>query len=86
MIKLGAALVVAIVSFVMWQVRQSQARARLREIDEGKRCVACDGTNLMRANDHARCLRCGHTVSLASLRAAVVSSGEIANVTRPPDA
>lgn len=40
----------------------------------------------MRANDFARCLRCGHTVSLATLRAAVVSSRDIADVTKPPSA
>lgn len=85
MVKLSGALLVAIISFIVWQVRQSKARTRLREIDEGKRCVSCDGTNLARANEHARCLRCGHTVSLASLRAAVVTSSDIANVTKPPN-
>jgi hypothetical protein len=84
-IKISGALIAAIVAYVVWQVRQQKARTRLREIDEGKRCVACDGTSLTLEGDVAHCLRCGHKVSLETMRAAVVSDGEIADVTKPPE-
>jgi hypothetical protein len=57
----------------------------MREIDEGKRCIACDGTSLDTQNNVARCLRCGHSVSLAGLQAAVVSDAELKDITRPED-
>lgn len=79
------ALFVAAVSYFVWQKRQSEARTRLREIDEGKRCVACDGTDLEQSGGVARCQRCGHKVSLALLQGAAVSASEIASVTRPPE-
>jgi hypothetical protein len=81
---IGGAIGAAIV-WIYWQVRQRKAAARLAELDEGRRCVSCDGTDLAREGDVARCLRCGQTVSLASLRAAVVNASEIAAVTKPPE-
>ena len=81
---IGGAIGAAIV-WIYWQLRQKKAVARLAELDEGKRCVSCDGTDLMHVGDFARCRRCGHAVSLASLRAAVVSTSEIAAVTKPPE-
>lgn len=57
----------------------------MREIDEGKRCVACDGTHVEAYRGVARCLRCGHTVSLAGFRNAEVSDRDLDNVTRPDD-
>jgi hypothetical protein len=84
-IKAILALIVAAISYVVWMRRQAQARVRLREIDEGRRCIACDGTDLQQIGGVARCLRCGHQVSLAVLQAASVSASEIANVTKPPE-
>jgi hypothetical protein len=85
MVKISGALIAALIAYVVWQVRQTRARNRLREIDEGRRCIACDGTSLAQEGGVARCLRCGHKVSLAVLQAAVVSADEIADVTKPPE-
>lgn len=85
MLKLSFFLVSSLISFIVWQMRQAKGKARLAEIDEGRRCIACDRTNLERAAGMARCLSCGHTVSLASLQSVVVSASEIASVTRPDD-
>jgi hypothetical protein len=85
LVKLFGFAIAAIIWYVTWQVRQGRARARLREIDEGRRCIACDGTALDHAGGVVRCQRCGHTASLAALQATVVSESEIANVTRPPE-
>jgi hypothetical protein len=79
------ALIAAVISYVVWQRRQAQAAVRLREIDEGKRCIACNGTELHQSGGVAMCARCGHKVSLAVLQAASVSTSEIANVTKPPE-
>jgi hypothetical protein len=76
-------MLVVIAVLVGWQVRKIRARRRLREIDEGQRCLACDGTIMQRAGDHVRCQRCGHVASLASLRASVVRDDEISNITAP---
>ena len=84
-IKIAAFAIAAVLSFVVWQLRQARARTRLRELDEGKRCVACDGTALEpKAAGIVRCLRCGYEASLVKLQAAVVSAEEIADVTKPP--
>ena len=79
------ALIAAAISYVVWQKRQAQARTRLREFDEGKRCIACNGTELEQRGEWARCLLCGHTVSLAALKAATVTASEIADVSKPPE-
>ncbi len=79
------ALIGAVASYIVWQKRQIQGRTRLREIDEGRRCIACDGTDLARENGMAQCRRCGHKVSLAVLQASVVSAKDLADVTKPPE-
>jgi hypothetical protein len=79
------ALVVALMSYIVWQKKQAEARVRLRELDEGRRCIACDGTQMETSGGAARCLRCGHQVSLEALQAAKISESEIAAVTRPPE-
>ncbi len=79
------ALVVAVASYILWHKRQAQARVRLRQLDEGERCIACDGTAMEQQDGLARCQRCGHKVSLAVLQAATVSASEIASVTKPPE-
>jgi hypothetical protein len=68
---------------IAWQVRKVRARRRLREIDAGLRCIACDGVQVDRIEGHVRCNRCGHTASLASLGAAVIRDDEISNITSP---
>jgi hypothetical protein len=83
--KLFGGTVAAIILYIAWQRRQSVAKNRLREIDEGRRCIACDRTELEVANGRARCLACGHAVLLSVLQAAVVSDQEIADVTKPDD-
>jgi hypothetical protein len=83
--KLTGGLIGALILYVVWQRRQSVGKNRLREIDEGRRCIACDRTDLEIASGHARCRSCGHVVLLANLQAAVVSDKEIADVTKPDD-
>lgn len=83
--KLTFILVASVASYVLWYMRKAKARTRLREIDEGKRCVSCDGTDLQVFSGNASCRRCGHVVSLASFSAAVVSESELSNITRPDD-
>ena len=85
MVKLTLALIASVAWFGLWYVRKTRGRQRMQEIDEGRRCVACDGTSLDAQRGIARCLRCGHTVSLASFRNAQVSDKELANVTKPDD-
>jgi hypothetical protein len=79
------ALVIGVVSYFVWQKKQAEAQVRLRQIDEGERCIACDGTQMTREGAVARCLRCGHKVSLEALQAAKVSASEIADVTKPEE-
>jgi ABC-type uncharacterized transport system permease subunit len=79
------ALVAAVAWFGLWYARKTRGRERMREIDEGRRCVSCNGTNVDAHRGIARCLRCGHTVSLAGFRNAQVSDRELADVTKPDD-
>lgn len=85
MIKLAFALIATVTWFGVWYMRKSKGRQRMREIDEGKRCVACDGTNLQSHRGMARCLKCGHTVSLAAFKSAMVNEDELDNITKPDD-
>jgi hypothetical protein len=80
---LGVALA-TVIMFLVWQRRQVVARGRLREIDEGRRCIACDRTSMQLEGDRARCLSCGYTAHLSKLQATVISAREIADVTKPP--
>jgi ribosomal protein L37AE/L43A len=83
--KLVAGLFAAAVFYGTWYARQASAKRRLREIDAGTRCIACDRTDLTRTDGFARCNACGHKVALASLQAVVLSSAEIAQMTKPDD-
>jgi hypothetical protein len=83
--KLTGGLLGALILYLAWQRRQSVAKRRLRELDEGRRCIACDRTDLEVADGRARCLACGHAVILANLQATVISAQEIAAVTKPDD-
>jgi hypothetical protein len=76
-------LVIAISSFVIWQFRQRRGRRHLAEIEQGDRCVSCNGTSLAVEENKARCLNCGHEVSLEWLRGSSVDAKDIAALTRP---
>lgn len=81
--KVLIAVTVAITSYIVMYVRRHKARARLAAIDEGKLCIACHGAEMQSLGASVRCLRCGHVVSLASLRGAALSDGEIDAMNKP---
>lgn len=81
--KLLVFFVVTVVTTATWYVRKTRARERLREIDEGRRCIACNRTDLDAYAGNVRCRSCGHVASLNALRAAHVGDADIANVTKP---
>jgi hypothetical protein len=81
--KLLFGITVAVVSYVALYVRRHKARARLAAIDAGELCIACHGTELQPIGGSVRCMRCGHTVSLAVLRGASISDREIDAVNKP---
>jgi hypothetical protein len=81
--KLLFFLLASAVSYAVWQARRASARRRLKDIDDGRMCIACGGTSLEHEAGTARCTRCGHVVLLAALRAARVDEHEIKNITRP---
>lgn len=85
MSKLLAILIGSAITYSVWFVRRRGARTRLRELDEGKRCVSCHGTQLAVTEDVAACLQCGHRASLAALRRAALTDADIAKATRPND-
>jgi len=66
-------------------LRQRASKKRLRELDEGRRCIACDRTQMSVHEGRARCLTCGHTVSLAELRNVRVTTAEMAHINQPVD-
>jgi hypothetical protein len=76
---------IAVVSAVVVHMRKAEAKKRLAELDDGKRCVACNGTEMEVFRGNARCRRCGHTASLAGLRSAQITDAEIAKITAPDD-
>lgn len=78
-IKLSGALVV----FGLWQWRKYDARKRLREMDEGKRCVSCEKTETEVRDGVVRCLLCGHSERLADVQAVQLTAGEIDSMTKP---
>jgi hypothetical protein len=57
------------IAALVWEALRRQARRRLHDVETGARCVACDGTDLERAGEAARCLRCGYVASLARIAA-----------------
>lgn len=85
MSKFLVLLVGSAITYSVWFVRRGRARARLRELDEGKRCVSCHGTQLLVSDDVAACQQCGHRASLAALRGASLTDADIAAATRPHD-
>lgn len=83
MSKLLGLLVGSAITYSVWFVRRGRARSRLRELDDGKRCVFCHGTQLLVTGDVAACQQCGHRASLAALRGASLTAADIAAATRP---
>jgi|LNFM01.1.fsa_nt_gb hypothetical protein len=75
--KLAAKLAVFVLAFAGWQWRKYDARRRLREIDEGKRCVSCEKTETEVRDGVVRCLLCNHSERLANIQAVQLSEGEI---------
>ncbi|MDP3275143.1 MAG: hypothetical protein Q8Q09_08115 [Deltaproteobacteria bacterium] len=69
--------------FAAWKYRQFSARKRLREFDAGRRCVACDGTDMTIAGDLVRCNGCNYSDSLNAIAKTQLSDREIAEMTRP---
>lgn len=85
MSKLVLMVLFGIISVVVVQVRKAQARKRLEELDSGKRCMACNGTNVETFRGKVRCNTCGHTVSLAGLQSSHVSDKELTDMVKPDD-
>ena len=85
MVRLTILLFIVAAAYGTWFYKRIVAKKRLREIDEGKRCVACDAVQMSVEGRMARCLRCGHVADIAAYQAAFVGSDEIANITRPDD-
>ena len=74
-------LFIVIAASITWYVRRVLARKRLRQIDEGQRCIACGATDVTVTGDEIRCLRCGVTASLSALTNTSVTEEEIRNLT-----
>ncbi|MBL8683856.1 MAG: hypothetical protein JNK05_32085 [Myxococcales bacterium] len=83
LVKLTVALIGAFASFGFWQWKKADARKRLREMDEGKRCVSCEKTETEVRDGVVRCALCGHTERLADVRAVQLTAGEIDAMTKP---
>lgn len=75
-------LVVALISFAAWQWRKYEARKRLREMDEGKRCVNCEKTETKVENGVVTCLLCNHSEVLANVQAVQLTAAEIDAMTQ----
>jgi len=80
----GLAFLVALAfTAIVWQVRRVRARKRLQEVETGARCVSCDGTELERTGDAARCQRCGYVASLTRIAAVRVNQSDVDNLVKP---
>jgi hypothetical protein len=67
----------------LWTVRRARARSTLKEVDEGRRCIACESTEVDVDGGIVRCRRCGHAIQLSFLQGAKVSEREIDDLTKP---
>ena len=85
MIRISFYGMVVVSFFVAWFVKQQVAKKRLRDLDEGKRCMACNKNDMAFHEGYVVCRTCGHRVELAALQASKVSDAEMANMTRPDD-
>ena len=83
-VKVGVRLIVVVLALSAWQLRKWTARKRLREIDEGKRCVGCEKTETEVRDGVVHCLLCNHSEVLANVKAVQLSDKELDAMTRPP--
>src|SRR5688572_22230862 len=74
-----------VVFHITWKRRHATALERIRQLEAGQRCFRCDATDLFTTKGVAECQKCGHRVSLASLRRNSPSSRELHTLTRPDD-
>jgi hypothetical protein len=80
MTKLIVGLLVAAVAAYVLNRRVAEGRRKVSEIDEGRRCAACDSTEMAVSGDRARCRLCGQVVNLAALRAEQLSADQMAAI------
>ena len=65
--------------------RRRQMRERLRAIEGGRRCVACNGEKVeFLGATQVHCLDCGATIELEELQGPVISDNEMAKLITPP--
>ncbi|UJR82856.1 hypothetical protein [Sandaracinus amylolyticus] len=69
----------------LWAHRTAQAKRRLAEVDAGKRCVGCGGTDVRVNGDEVRCADCLYTTTLSRLRAEKIDASELSRLMRPED-
>jgi hypothetical protein len=72
-----AYLIIALFSFAAWQWRKYEARKRLREMDEGKRCINCEKTETRVEHGIVTCLFCHHSEVLANMQMVQLTAEEI---------
>ena len=71
--------------YAMWKYSTAQAKRRLAEVDSGKRCVGCSGSDVRVSGDEVRCAECGYATTLTRLRAEKIDDAELSNLMRPDD-
>lgn len=81
MTYLLALLLASVIGGIAWWWRRQRVRNRLKEIDDGRRCIGCGSKNMTVTEHSARCNDCMYTADLAVMRAAKVSEQDIANLT-----
>lgn len=67
-----------------WQLRKRAARKRLREMDEGTRCVGCEKTETEVRDGVVHCLLCNHSEVLANVQSVQLSDKELDAATHRP--
>jgi hypothetical protein len=77
-------LLIAVAFFLAWQWRKFEARKRLREFDDGARCVSCERTETSVVDGIVHCAACNHREVLAHVRAVQLTDKEISDMTYRP--
>ncbi len=72
----------ALIGFVWWQIRKVQARKRLAELDEGRRCLSCNSHDVVRGETSSKCNECGFVTEFARLAKTKVSDQDVSDWTR----
>lgn len=85
MIRFSLFALLALAAAIMTAMKRAAARRHLAEIDAGRRCIACEGTEVTVEGDVVRCAACGHRASLRALGSVRLSAQEIDDMTRPDD-